>query len=311
MTVMKSWPVLLVFLLAILVYSMVRFKKRKGVVFTGPFGEIAVGGASSGMAALVIWTGVLCLFIALARPQYGFQRLPDATEGLDIMITLDVSTSMLATDFRPNRLEAAKSAALNFIRGRPNDRIGLVLYAAEPLMLCPPTFDHETLSRFIDRASIGHLQDGTAIGAGLATAARGLGGSATSRRVIVLLSDGMETAGRVDPITVATAINILYGDSIAVYTVAIGTEGDPYGLDRETLARIAEINNGRLFDANSPQQLQRVYASIDSLEASTLPPEGLFIYIDRYIGWLWAGLILIILGIFLKWRILKTIGGGE
>lgn len=311
MTGFQFWPALLGFPLLLLVHGVTRSRRGRGVVFTGPFADIQTSGVSGGAASLVIWTGVLCLFIALARPQYGYQRLPDVTEGLDIVITLDVSTSMLATDFRPTRLAAAKQAALEFIAGRPNDRIGLVLYAAEPLIICPPTFDHLTLCRFVDRASIGHLQDGTAIGAGLAAAARGLGGSATTRRVIVLLSDGMETAGRVDPITVANAVHTLHGDSIAVYTVAIGTENDPYGVDRETLARIAEINNGRLFDANSSTELSRVYDSIDSLEASTLPPEGLFIYIDRYVGWLWAGLILVLFGSFLKWRVLKTIGGGE
>lgn len=311
MTGFQLWPALLGFPLLLLVYALTRVRKEKSVVFTGPFGGIEGGGASSGTATFVIWCGMLCLFIALARPQYGYERLPDATEGLDIVITLDVSTSMLAEDFRPTRLAAAKAAALEFIAGRPNDRIGLTIYAAEPLVICPPTFDHETLCRFVERAAIGHLQDGTAIGAGLAAAARGLGGSATTRRVIVLLSDGMETAGRVDPITVANAVHTLHGDSIAVYTVAIGTEQDAYGVDRETLASIAAINNGRLFDAYSSTDLSEVYDSIDSLEASTLPPEGLFIYIDRYLGWFWAGLILLLFGMFLKWRALKTIGGGE
>ncbi len=311
MTGFQFWPALLGFPLLLLIHGLARRKRGRGVVFTGPFTGMDTPGASAGLAGAVLWAGVLCLFVALARPQYGYQRLPDATEGLDIVITLDVSTSMLAEDFSPNRLAAAKQAALQFIRGRPNDRIGLTIYAAEPLILCPPTFDHLTLSRFVDRASIGSLQDGTAIGAGLAAAARGLGGSATTRRVIVLLSDGMETAGIVDPITVANAVHTLHGDSIAVYTVAIGTESDPYGVDRETLARIATLNNGRLFDAYSADDLADVYGSIDSLEASTLPPEGLFIYIDRYLGWLWAGLILILFGSFLRWRVLKTIGGGE
>ncbi len=311
MTGFQFWPALLGFPLLLLIYGLVRRRRGRGVVFTGPFSGTTSSGASAGFAEAVVWAGVLCLFVALARPRYGYQRLPYATEGLDIVITLDVSTSMLARDFSPNRLSAAKQAALRFIRGRPNDRIGLTVYAAEPLILCPPTFDHSTLSRFVERASIGNLQDGTAIGAGLAAAARGLGGSATTRRVIVLLSDGMETAGMVDPITVAEAVHTLHGDSIAVYTVAIGTEDDPYGVDRETLARIAQLNNGRLFDAYSARDLAGVYESIDSLEASTLPPEGLFIYIDRYLGWLWAGVILVLFGSFLRWRVLKIIGGGE
>lgn len=311
MTGLQLWPVLLVFPLVLLIQALIRPRKGRGVVFTGPFSGVPFRGAREGMASLVLWTGVLCLFIALARPQYGYRRLPDATEGLDIVITLDVSSSMLATDFRPTRLDAARTAALDFVRGRPNDRIGLVLYAAETLTLCPPTFDHETLKRYIQGASLGHLRDGTAIGAGLATAARGLGSSATARRVIVLLSDGVETAGIVDPITVATAIGTLYGDSVVVYTVAIGTDDDPYGVDRETLARIAEMNNGRLFDARSSRELAGVYESIDSLEASTLPPEGLFVYIDRYLGWFWSGILLLLLGYLLKWKVWKTMGSGE
>jgi Ca-activated chloride channel family protein len=178
----------------------------------------------------------------------------------------------------------------------------------QPLALCPPTLDHGTLSRFIEKSGIGTLQDGTAIGAGLAIAARELEGSQTTRRVIILLSDGMENAGTVDPIQVANAIRTLHGDSLRVYTVAIGTDNTQYGVDVEVLSRIASITGGRLFDAGSPGDLADVYAAIDSLEASTLPPEGLFVYRDLYLYFLLPGLALLLAGETIRWRLRKVAG---
>lgn len=286
-------------------------QREKGAMFTGPFHGTPVSTDGRFFTVFLPWLGILFLFIALARPQTGFERLPDSGEGVDIVLTLDVSTSMLAEDYDPNRLEAAKDAALEFVEDRPNDRIGLVLYAAEPVTICPPTFDHSTLRRFIENADLGFLTDGTAIGAGLATAARGLGSSTTDRRVIVLLSDGVETAGVVDPITVAQAVHTLHGDSISVYTVAIGRENSGYELDTETLSEIAEINNGRLFNVYNRDDLEEVYAEIDELEASVLPESGLFVYIDHYLSWLVAGLALLLIGEFSRWKAFRITGGGN
>ena len=286
-------------------------KENKGVVFTGPFEDTPTVSGGKFFTVFLPWIGILFVIIALARPQSGFERLPDAGEGVDIVIALDVSTSMLAEDYNPNRLEAAKDAALEFIENRENDRIGLVLYAAEPITICPPTFDHSTLKRFIENAELGFLEDGTAIGSGLATAARGLGASSTNRRVIVLLSDGVETAGIVDPITVAEAISTIHGDSIAVYTVALGRQGSGYDVDTETLSIIAQLNNGRLFNVNNKNELNDVYAAIDSLEASMLPDKGLFVYIDHYLGWLIWGILLLVIGEIAKRKIFRVTGGGH
>lgn len=308
------YPVLFVFPLVLLAAHLLRSRKtdrKRGAVFTGPFTETPESTSGGFFTMFLPWSGIMFLFIALARPQTGFERLPDAGEGVDIVIALDVSTSMLAEDYDPNRLEVAKDAALEFISDRPNDRIGLVLYAAEPVTICPPTFDHETLERFVENAQLGHLTDGTAIGAGLATAARGLGSSSTASRVIVLLSDGVETAGVVDPITVAQAVNTLHGDSIAVYTVAIGRENSGWEVDRETLSRIASINNGRLFNVYDRDDLKQVYEEIDQLEASTLPESGLFVYKDHYFQWLIAGLILLAAGEFARWKVFRITGGGN
>lgn len=309
------WPVLLVYPLLLAIASRAGSgagrKGKAGAVYTGPFMGTPAASRGAFFTVFLPWTGLLFLFIALARPQTGFERLPESGEGVDIVISLDVSSSMLAEDYSPNRLEVAKEAALEFISGRPNDRIGLVLYAAEPMTICPPTFDHSTLIRFIQGAELGHLMDGTAIGAGLATAARGLGASSTDRRVIILISDGVETAGVVDPITVAQAISVLHGDSIAVYTVAIGRENNIYDVDRETLSAIAELNNGRLFSVYSRSELKEVYEEIDLLEASTLPDSGLFVYRDHYFAWLLAGLLLLAAGEFFRWKVFRIAGGGR
>ncbi|PIE52058.1 aerotolerance regulator BatA [Candidatus Fermentibacteria bacterium] len=309
----EFFPALLILPVALFVAYLTKRKKttqNRGAIFTGPFTHTPASTTGGFFTVFLPWAGITCLIIALARPQTGFERLPDAAEGVDIVLTLDVSTSMLAEDYDPNRLEVAKDAALKFIDDRPNDRIGLVLYAAEPVTICPPTFDHATLERFIRNAELGFLTDGTAIGAGLATAARGLGASSTDRRVIVLLSDGVETAGVVDPVTVAQAVNTLHGDSIAVYTVAIGRENSGYDVDRETLSQIAELNNGRLFNVYNRDDLEEVYEEIDELEASLLPESGLYVYRDHYLGWLIAGLLLLAVGEYSRWKAFRVTGGG-
>ena len=303
---------LLIFpLLLVLTYLLARGRKTRSQTYSGPFlFQFVSGEAGQKAAVLLQWTGMALLTVALARPQQGFERLPEAGEGVDIIITLDVSGSMTQTDYYPSRLAAAKRAALTFIDGRPNDRIGLVIYADQPRTLCPPTFDHRTLERFIQDAELGALQDGTAIGAGLAVAARGFNYSQTSRRVVVLISDGEDTSSQVDPMTVAQAVSTIHGDSLRVYTVAIGkpSREEGLGVDRETLSYIADINGGRLFNVESAEELNQVYASIDSLEASTLPSEGLFVYRDMYILFLAAGLVLTVVSSVMKYKFYRVVG---
>ncbi|MCD4776666.1 MAG: VWA domain-containing protein [Candidatus Aegiribacteria sp.] len=298
-------------ILLALTFLLSRNRKVTSQTYSGPFSFKSISGSpGEKLAVLLQWIGITLLFIALARPEQGFERLPEAGEGVDIIITLDVSGSMTQTDYYPSRLAAAKKAALTFIEGRPNDRIGLVIYADQPRTLCPPTFDHTTLERFIQNAELGNLPDGTAIGAGLAVAAKGFNYSQTSRRVVVLISDGEDTSSQVDPITVAQAVNTIHGDSLKVYTVAIGKPSSEVGLglDTQTLTYIAELNGGRLFNVESPEELHEVYSSIDSLEASTLPPAGLFVYRDAYMFFLIAGMILILLSNIMKYKFFKVVG---
>lgn len=308
----QFFPALIAFpILLSLTFLLSRNQKVTSQTYSGPFSFKSISGSpGEKLAVLLQWIGITLLFIALARPEQGFERLPEAGEGVDIIITLDVSGSMTQADYYPSRLAAAKKAALTFVEGRPNDRIGLVIYADQPRTLCPPTFDHTTLERFIQHAELGNLPDGTAIGAGLAVAAKGFNYSQTSRRVVVLISDGEDTSSQVDPITVARAVNTIHGDSLKVYTVAIGkpSSEEGLGLDIETLTYIAELNGGRLFNVESPEELHEVYSAIDSLEASTLPAAGLFVYRDAYMFFLISGMILILLSNIMKYRFFKVVG---
>jgi Ca-activated chloride channel homolog len=219
------------------------------------------------------------LIVVIARPQSTDTQKNVDTEGIDIVLALDISSSMLAQDFRPDRLEAAKNMAIEFISGRPNDRIGLVVYSAESFTQCPLTTDHAVLINFFHDVKSGMLEDGTAIGSGLATAVNRLKDSDAKSKVIILLTDGVNNTGEVPPLT-AAEIAKTFG--IRVYTVGIGTEGmapypvvTPFGvqiqnmevkIDEEILTNIAKETNGRYFRATSNQKLREIYKEIDLLE---------------------------------------------
>ena len=304
------WPGALGALVLIVLVAALTRRRSSALPYTGPFRFRRAGALSCRFPDLLLFLAGLSIVVAMARPQSGYQRLPRPGEGVDIVLSLDISTSMLAEDYSPNRLEAAKEAAMEFIQGRPGDRIGLVIYASEAMTLCPPTLDHETLKGLLSEAEPGLLTDGTSIGQGLAVAAEGLDYSRTERRVIVLLSDGVETVGAVDPLTVAQAVHTLHGDSLRVYTVAIGTTSPAMGyeVDSETLSGIAGICGGSLFDVYSAEDLRRVYEAIDSLEASTLPEEGLYVYRDHHMPFVLLGTCLLLLSLLLRWGPMKVVG---
>ena len=224
------------------------------------------------------------LIIAFARPQSTLSWEDMTTEGIDIVISMDISGSMLAQDLKPDRLEASKNVAMNFISGRTNDRIGLVIFSGESFTQCPLTTDHQVLQNLFANVKSGMVEDGTAIGMGLATAVNRLKESEAISKVIILLTDGVNNQGSVAPLTAA---KIAQKFGIRVYTIGVGTKGyapypfkTPFGttvyqdvevqIDEETLQNIASVTNGQYFRATSNKALESIYREIDQLERSKI-----------------------------------------
>ncbi|MDT3741430.1 MAG: VWA domain-containing protein [Candidatus Kapabacteria bacterium] len=219
------------------------------------------------------------LVTALARPQTSSTMQTISTEGVDIVIALDVSTSMLAEDFKPSRIEAAKNQAIEFIDKRVNDRLGLVVFAAESFTQCPITVDHTVLKNLVSSVESGMVEDGTAIGMGLATAVSRLKESKAKSKIIILLTDGINNTGIIAPLT-AAEIARTFG--IRVYTIGVGTRGmapypvkTPFGtqyrnvevqIDDDLLTNIAQMTGGKYFRATNNKGLNEIYSEIDTLE---------------------------------------------
>ncbi|HAW18547.1 MAG TPA: aerotolerance regulator BatA [Flavobacteriales bacterium] len=220
------------------------------------------------------------IIIALARPQSSSSWQNVTTEGIDIILAIDISSSMLAQDFKPNRLEAAKEVAIEFIKSRPTDRIGLVIYSGESFTQCPLTTDHDKLINLFQNIKNGMITDGTAIGMGLANSVNRLKESDAKSKIVILLTDGENTAGSIPPIT-AAEIAATFG--VKVYTVGVGTKGqapivvpDMFGrktvqmmdvnIDEESLQEIAELTNGTYFRATDNDKLKNIYSEIDLME---------------------------------------------
>lgn len=222
---------------------------------------------------------MIFLILALARPQGAMQEIIIDTEGIDIVIAIDISSSMLAEDFTPNRMHVAKETALEFIAMRPNDRIGVTLFSGESFTLSPVTTDHSSLASLISSVQSGMVVDGTAIGNGIATAVSRLRESESVSKVIILLTDGINNAGMIDPLTAAEMASVL---GIRIYSIGIGTKGPvpfpvetPFGIrrqmvempiDDELLTRIAQSTGGQYFRAGSIEMLRQIYLEIDRLE---------------------------------------------
>ena len=223
------------------------------------------------------------LIVALARPQTTSSRQDVTIEGIDIVMALDVSGSMLAMDLKPDRLQAAKEVASEFIAGRPNDRFGLVIFSGETFTQAPLTTDHSVVINLFKDIKSGMIEDGTAIGDGLATSVNRLKDSKAVSKVIILLTDGVNNMGSVDPLS-AAEIAKLYG--IRVYTIGVGSEGQApvpvqgmfgtqikymdVNIDEEMLQKVAELTDGRYFRATSNNKLREIYSEIDKLEKSKI-----------------------------------------
>ena len=260
------------------------------------------------------------LVIALARPQTTNKWNTTTTEGIDIVMVLDISTSMLAQDLRPDRLEAAKEVAASFINGRPTDNIGLVIFAKESFTQCPLTTDHAVLLNLLKNVQCGMLEDMTAIGHGIATAVSRLKDSKAKSKVIILLTDGTNNAGEIAP---GTAAEIAKAYGIRVYTIAVGTIGEaPYPvqtamgvkimpmkveIDEKTLTQIAQVTGGLHFRATNNKALKEIYEEIDQMEKTKMNVQEYSKKYEEYAFYAMIGLLFFLLELLLRYTILKNI----
>lgn len=264
--------------------------------------------------------GLSLLIVALARPVEKHSNSETTVEGIDIVMAMDISSSMLAQDFRPNRIEAAKTIAAEFIADRIGDRFSIVAFAGESFTQCPLTSDRSAVQTSLARLRSGVIDDGTAVGNGLATAINRLRESSTKSKIIVLMTDGVNNCGA-SPLMAAEIARDL---GIKVYTIGVGRRGtapvpamDPFGnismtmvkveIDEEMLGKIAEITGGEYFRAENAEALTRIYDQIDKMEKSKIEVTDYISYEELYIGWLIAGLVLLIMELLVSRVILNRL----
>jgi Ca-activated chloride channel family protein len=269
-------------------------------------------------AVRLIATGLL--IIALARPQSFTSGENVVTEGIDIAIVLDISGSMLAEDLKPNRIEAAKNITDDFIQGRTSDRIGLVIFSREAFTQCPLTIDYNVLRNLLLDIKTGMIADGTAIGNGIANGVNRLKDSDAKSRIIILLTDGVNNAGEIDPVSAA---EIAKAFGIRIYTIGVGTRGEapypvqtPFGIryqmvpvdiDEEMLQKISDLTDGQYFRATNNRALQEIYNKIDQLEKTKIEITSYKNASEKYYSWLWGGLILLLVELGLSGTILRKL----
>lgn len=264
---------------------------------------------------------VAALILAFARPQSGVSGEEILTEGIDIQLVMDISSSMLAEDLRPNRLEAAKQVAQQFVEGRRNDRIGMVAFAGQAFTQAPLTIDYGVVTTLIGELEVGLIEDGTAIGMGMATAVKRLRESNAESKVMILLTDGRNNRGEIDPITAAQMAQAF---GIRIYAVGAGARGearypvdDPvFGrryvnvrvdLDEETLRETAELTGGRYFRATDRESLERIYQEIDELEKTEIEVQHYTRYGELFHFPLIAGLLLVLTEVGLAHTVLRKL----
>lgn len=303
------WALLL---LPLLVLLYIRYNKRhQAKLSLSAYRLLPKGsGSRSYLRALPFALELLALaamILALARPQDSNHWEERSIQGIDLVLAMDLSGSMQALDLKPNRFEAARSVASEMIAARPNDNIGLVVFAGESFTLCPLTVDHNVILEMLETTEIGQLEDGTAIGLGLATAINTLRGSDNKSKVIILLTDGSNNAGDITP-SMAAELAQQYG--IRIYTVAAGTNGvakfpvqTAFGteyveadvqIDEGALRHIAQQTGGKYYRATDETKLHEIYKEIDSLEKSRLTSRSVSAYEERYM--LFALLAIVLLG---------------
>lgn len=263
---------------------------------------------------------IALIIIALARPQSSESNSTTNVEGIDIVMAMDISGSMLAEDFKPNRLEAAKKVGIDFINGRANDRIGLVVFASESYTQCPMTTDHIVLSRLMTEVKTGIIEDGTAIGDGLSIAISRLKDSDAISKVVILLTDGINNTGSIDPIS-AAEIAKMFG--LRVYTISVGTNGtapypmqDLFGnkryqqvevkIDEEMLKQIAEMTGAEYFRATDNSSLDKIYKEIDKMEKSRIEVYEFEKKTEEFYTFAISALLLLAIAFLLRTLVLKV-----
>lgn len=290
---------------------------------TGPFRRLGRPARQYGLYAMYLLRllAIACLIVCLARPQTRDAWRTSKTEGTDIVLALDISSSMLARDFKPDRLEAAKKIAANFINGRENDNMGLVIFAGEAFTGVPMTTDRATLANYVTALNREMLEDGTAIGDGLATSINRIKDGKAKSKSIILLTDGSNNTGIVAPLTAAEIAHKL---GIKVYTIGIGKNGQapypmynmfgrieyqmqPVVIDEATLKQIADITGGKYFRATGNKVLQDIFAEIDQLEKTELDVKHFSHTEDCYLPWALAALALFLLELVIRQTWLRTI----
>ncbi len=322
------WVLSLLLLIPVMAFLKGRFGGTPGIVFSSTQTLEAIGvrrrSRAGDLLTALSLLAFACLVVAAARPQEGRTITRVEASGIDIMIAIDVSRSMLAEDFtigsqRANRLEAVKRVTQQFIEARPNDRIGIVGFAGQPYLVSPLTLDHDWLIRNLDRVQIGLVEDGTAIGSAIMSAANRLKDKEAKTKLIVLLTDGDNNAGKVMPLTAAEAAKAL---GIRIYSIGAGTRGmapypmqDPFGrtvyrnipveFDENTLKQIASVSGGEYFRATDTRSLEEIFAEIDKLEKSKIEVEKISEYNDLFPWFLIAGISLLAVEAFCSqtiWR---------
>jgi Ca-activated chloride channel homolog len=310
------WALALIPLLVLLQYWHYRSRRHAQVLYSDVSDLRKLPGNWRSFGNWITYTtqilSIVLIIIAMARPQLRNTVIERYAEGIDIMLVIDISSSMLAEDLKPNRLLAVKNVAEEFVNRRQNDRIGLIVFAREAITLVPPTLDYRLIRQQLRTLELGIVRDGTAIGLGVATAVNRLRTSTSESKVVILLTDGENNAGEIDPITAAQLART-YG--IRLYTIGASTEGTaPYpvedpifgrryynirvDIDEPMLTEMAEMTGGEYFRALDTDGLRTVYAQIDELERTEVEE---IIYIDRkdlYQRYLFPGILLLTLSIF-------------
>lgn len=314
------WLLLALLILPWLLYRQYRLKKSSETVFK--FSSLQGINKQASLKAhflnalpLFRIIAIGCLIVALARPQtrFGIERLN--SNGIDIILATDLSGSMLAQDFRPNRMEAAKKVVYEFINNRPADRIGLVVFAGESFTLSPLTTDHRLLKELILKVTNGQLQDGTAIGMGLATSVERLKESKAKGKVIILLTDGVNNSGFIAPMTAAELAKKF---GIKIYTIGVGSKLDyipfPGGnnmgelqVDEALLNKISEMTGGKYFRATNNDKLRHIYEEIDKLETVKIESSRYLRKKEAFFPWIAVALLFLSMEFSIRYFFIKSI----